>query len=343
MRDAALRTRSIPMATVIDRKRERLLTAGAVASLALFLLFAYAERDRFLPLFSGADLAALMEKKPLLTVAPGNVEIEKGTSQEIIATLREDDDRDVTLHYKEGGGDWQKVTMQKGLGDPVFLHELQSIQEPVQYFVEYDGERTSPAMISLYEFPDVEGIDLTYTYPDYVGRPPYTEEDTGDIRGLEGSTVALDVRATGDIERAELVVNWQRRPTLWRWQDHSRWSRRATGASGGGSGWKDLGTYSVRLVDREGKENKFPRAYQIVPVEDERPFITLTDPQRDVRVNAIEESPHRRHGRGRLRRRGGPAEVLGQRRRGGDAGPGRADVRYRDGRPRRAPVFLGRL
>ena len=280
MRDAALRTRSIPMATVIDRKRERLLTAGAVASLALFLLFAYAERDRFLPLFSGADLAALMEKKPLLTVAPGNVEIEKGTSQEIIATLREDDDRDVTLHYKEGGGDWQKVTMQKGLGDPVFLHELQSIQEPVRYFVEYDGERTSPATISLYEFPDVEGIDLTYTYPAYVGRPPYTEEDTGDIRGLEGSTVALDVQATGDIERAELVVNGTRTIPL---------EPAGDGRFRGWIGLEDLGTYSVRLVDREGKENKFPRAYQIVPVEDERPFITLTDPQRDVRVNAIQE------------------------------------------------------
>ena len=280
MGDAALRARAIPVATVVDQKRERLLASAAVAFSALFLLFAYAERDRLLPLFTGADLSVLMTKPPLLTVAPGNVEIEKGTSQEIVANLRESDGRDVTLHYKAGDGAWQRVVMRGGLGGATFAHELQSIQEPVQYFVEYDGERTSPATISLYEFPDVQGIDLTYAYPDYVGRPPYTEEDTGDIRGLEGSTVTLDVQATGDIERAELVVNGTRTIPL---------KSAGEGRYRGELELENLGTYSVRLIDQEGKENKFPRAYQIVPVEDERPFITLTDPQRDVRANAIEE------------------------------------------------------
>ena len=280
MGDAALRARAIPVATVVDRKKERLLTLSAAAFLLLFLLFGYAERDRFLPLFSGADLSALMVRPPLLTVSPGDVEIEKGTSQEIVATLRESDGRDVTLHYKQGDGDWQKVTMQKGLGDPVFLHELRSIQEPVRYFVEYDGERTSPATISLYEFPDVDQIDLTYTYPRYVGRPPYTEEDTGDIRGLKGSTVGLDVRATGDVERAELVLDGGETISL---------EAAGAGRFRGRIELENPGTYSVRLVDRAGKENKFPRAYQIIPVEDEKPYITLTDPQRDVRANAVQE------------------------------------------------------
>ena len=283
MGDAARRVRTIPMETVIDRKKERLLTYSAAAFLLLFLLFGYAERARFMPLFSGADFSAMMVKAPLLTVKPGSVEIEKGTSQAITATLREATGQDVTLHYKAGEGDWQAVTMQQGARDTAFLHELLGIQEPVRYFVEYDGERTSPFTISLYEFPDVDQIDLTYTYPAYTGRPPETEEDNGDIRGLKGSTVTLDVQTTGDVETAEIALDGDRDGETIALEPvgDGRFQGRIT--------LDEPGTYAVHLTDRAGKANKFPEAYQIAPIEDEKPYIALTDPQQDVRANAIEE------------------------------------------------------
>ena len=49
------------------------------------------------------------------------------------------------------------------------------------------------------------------------------------------------------------------------------------------------GVYHINLTDDEGKNNKFPIQYQITPVDDTRPMITINEPQRDVRVNAVEE------------------------------------------------------
>ncbi len=277
--DAARRTRAIPLTTLVDRKRERVLAYSAGAGLVLFLLFGYTSLDKIS--LRQIDLAALAQPaQPYLSVSPGNLEIEKGASQEILATLREAPGRDVMLVYKEGEGAWQQAPMRAGLGQPVYLLELPNIQAPVQYYVEVGERRSEPYLLSLYAFPDVERIDVTYRFPAYTGLPPRTEEDTGDVRGLKGSTVTLDVHTTGTVAAAELMLDDAQRIPL--------------KAAGGGVFrgtliLQDPHLYVVRLQDEQARENKFPDEYQIVPVEDEQPLITITDPQRDVRANALEE------------------------------------------------------
>ncbi|MFQ5571216.1 MAG: DUF4175 family protein [Rhodothermales bacterium] len=279
--DAARQTRAIPMTTVVDRKRERLLTYTAAGFLGAFLLFGYTTLDKIQFTASGVDLSALTEAaRPFMTVSPGSVEIEKGASQEIIVTLRDDTDDDVVLVYKEGDGEWKKEAMQRGLDDPTFLQEFFDIQEPIQYYVEFGETRSEPYLLSLYEFPEVGRIDLAYTYPDYTGLAPRTEEDTGDIRGLKGSTVAITLRTTGTVETAELVLN-DERTLLLEPLGEGRFRGRLT--------LDEPGYYVAHLTDAAGKNNKFPDEYRIEPVEDEKPYITITDPQRDVRANAIEE------------------------------------------------------
>lgn len=278
--DAALRTKAIPLTTVIDRRRERLLTYTATAFLVAFLVFGYTSLDKIQFTASGFDLIAATATPPFMTVEPGNVEIEKGASQEVIVTLRDAPEQDVVVVYKEGDGEWIKEAMQQGLGQPSFLQEFFNVQEPIQYYVEVGETRSEPYQISLYEFPDVSQIDVTYRYPDYTGLPPRTEEDNGDIRGLKGSTVTVTVQTTGAVETAEMILNEAQTISL---------QPIGEGRFRGSLKLEEEALYFVRLKDEQNKENKFPDEYQVVPVEDEKPYITITDPQRDVRVNAIEE------------------------------------------------------
>ena len=279
--DASERAQTIPLTTVVDRHREHLLTGAGAAGLLLFLILAVTSLDELRGTFGGADLAALVSPtQPYLTVDPGNVEIEQGSSQDIIVTLREESDRDVVVHYRTGDGTWQKEAMQGAVGEPAFLYEFFDVQEPVEYFVEHDQQRSEPFTISLYTFPSVVQIDQMHTYPAYTQLSPKFEEDTGDIHGLKGSTVTLDVTVAGSVEEAELVLDDDRHISL---------EPAGEGIFRGTMHLEGPGFYTVRLADSEQKENKFPEEYRITAVDDEKPYVTVVDPQRDVRANSVEE------------------------------------------------------
>lgn len=279
--DAADRARTIPLTTIVDRHRERLLTAASAVCLVLFAVFGYSSLDNLKVAFSSVDVAAIVPSvKPLMRIHPGDVEIEQGASQEIVVTLREESDRDVVLHFRSGDASWQKETMQPGIGEPAFLYEFLNVQEPVEYFVEHDQNRSEPFTISLYTFPAVEQIDLTYVYPEYAGQSSRREENTGDILGLKGSTVTIDVSTSGSVGQAEMVLDDGRSVSM---------SPAGEGRFRGRIQLEEQGFYSVRLIDDQKKQNKFPDEYQIVPIEDEPPLITITDPERDVRANSVQE------------------------------------------------------
>ena len=279
--DAAQRTRSVPLTTIVERNKERLLAGVSAAAVLLFLVLGYSFMDDLRVSVSTVDLAALgADDAPLMTIDPGHVEIEQGASQEVVVTLREDTERDVVLTYRSGEGEWQKATMQPALGEPAFLHAFTNVQEPIEYFVEYDQQRSEVYGISLYTFPEVAQIDLTYTYPEYTGRSSRMEENTGDIMGVKGTTVTLDVATTGAVATAELVKDDGENIPL---------QAAGDGAFQGTMQLETDGFYRVRLTDTAEKQNKFPEEYQIVAVEDEQPLISILDPQRDGRANAIEE------------------------------------------------------
>ncbi len=279
--DTSRQITTIPLTTVVDQKKQRILAYGAGGLLVLFLVFAYNRADDIVSVFTGAQVSmAATPEKPYMSVVPGSVEIEKGESQEIITSLRDNSESDVMLHYKIGAGEWQKESMRKGVGQPNYLYQFVNVQEPVKYFIVHDEVQSETFDITLYEFPAVAQIDLVYTYPSYTGIPRRTEQNTGDIRGLKGATVDFSIATTGAVETAEMVFESGRRVSLVE--------------AGGGQYQTKINLasndyYHIELIDQAGKANKFPTEYQVEVLEDQAPVVTLTDPQRDVRVNAIDE------------------------------------------------------
>ena len=279
--DATQQVRTIPVTTVVDRRKERLLSYGAGGLLVLFLVFSYNASDEIMSAFSGAQISlAATPEAPYMSIEPGTVEIEKGESQEIIVDLRDETESEVLLHYKEAGGEWQKVPMNKGMGRSAYLYEFINVQKPVEYFVLHDEVQSEAFDITLYEFPAVGQIHLRYAYPEYTGVPPRVESNTGDIRGLKGSTVSLTVHTTGRVESAEMVFEDGRRLAM---NDIDAGQFRIPYLI------NEDTYYHIELKDLAGKTNKFPVEYQVIAQEDQKPVIKITDPERDLRVNAIDE------------------------------------------------------
>ena len=279
--DASNQIRHLQLTTVVDRSRERILGFVAAGATLLFLVFGYNAAKDVMQTLSNAPIAfANLEETPYMAVQPGSVEIERGAAQEIITTLRDPSEEEVLLHYRPVGGEWIKEPMQKAIGQPAFLFEFASVQEPMEYFILHDEVQSDVFTISLYEFPQVQQIDLTYSFPDYTGLDDRYEENTGDIRGVIGSRVTLNIQASGLVTVAEMVLDSGERIAMTNRGDN-RFSATIT--------LTDDAFYHVSLLDAREKANKFPVEYQILAYEDEPPRITITDPQRDVRANPIEE------------------------------------------------------
>jgi hypothetical protein len=278
--DAARKAESIPLTTVVERGSARLLTYGAAIILGLFLIVGFLSLDDLQRAVTEVQQLPTTLRQAPVTVQPGNIEVERGASQEIIAELETAADGNVVLHYRAGDRQWQEVDMQEGLDRPAYLHEFTDIQQVIEYTVEVDDERTGPFTISLYEFPEVRRIDVTYEYPDYAARPVRTEENAGDIRGLKGSTVTVDITTKGSVVNAVLERENSPPVPLERTADH-RFQGSFTLET------KDF--YRIQLTDEEDKQNRFSQEYLIQPVDDEKPFISLSNPGRDIRANAIQE------------------------------------------------------
>ncbi len=274
--DAARMAREIVPSALVHQVRAR-LTAGMSAVLVAALLVVGGMNLDKVRLVASTSVAAV---RPYMTISPGDVEIEKGESQPVVVELRENTNDQVDIVFQESGAEWTRKAMEAGLEGTSFMAEFNSIQGPIEYYVEVGSRRSNPYRISVYEFPAVDQIDLTYRYPDHIPLSPRIETDAGDIHGLQNSTVTLTVQTTGQPRTAEMVLESGATIPL-ALGDDGRFSGQVTLMQ------EDL--YTLRLTDENGKRNQFPAQYAIVPVPDSAPHITVQDPGRDMRANAVEE------------------------------------------------------
>ncbi|MFC1725768.1 hypothetical protein ACFL4T_09085, partial [candidate division KSB1 bacterium] len=281
--DAVSKTRFIDPSAVVDRKKEKILYYISNAVLVLFLIFLYTFFNDISNLLGSMDMSfnpVAELKQESMSVEPGDIQIEKGESQEIIVKINQETEVDVILHYISGEDIWRNLKMEKGLDKPLFIHQFFNVQEPVRYYVQYQNDKSQEFTISLYEFPKVTKIDLKYVYPDYIGLPPRIEENTGDIIGLKGSNVSITIETSGSAVSGNMVIDKNTSIPL----------------NGAGENkfettipLTDSGYYYIDLADSRDQHSKFPEEYQITPVNDEKPIIHITEPQRDVRANLVEE------------------------------------------------------
>ncbi len=276
LQDTTRRVAPIMPRALLRRTRARWWVITSFMLGAACLVVGLTNLDR---LQTGSDAGAFV-RTPYMTISPGNTEVDQGDAVSIVATLRDGRREDVTIVYQEAGSEWMHELMTPGREGHSFLAELLDIQRNITYYVEAGRHRSEPFVVSVYEFPEVQQIDITYEGPPYANLPMRTEEDEGDIEGLRGSRVTVNVRTNAKTTTAAIVLESGREIPF------------APVAEGLFRAKMDLETadrYTLRLLDETERQNRFPREYIITPIEDLPPRITLQEPGRDLRANAIQE------------------------------------------------------
>ena len=281
--DATLKIKEIRFTTIIDRKKERKLAYVAYGLFFLFLLTTFSYMEDIRRISSNVEFSLNPKThfgQEIINITPGNIQIEKGESVDIIAELKAATDEELFLHYKMADDVWAKEKMNKSIDGKKSIFRLISVQEPAVYYVELQEIRSTEFNIDIYEFPKVTQIDLKYHYPAYTGLPDRVEVNTGIIRGLQGSQVTLTIQTSGAPIIGELVLNDVETIKL---------TSQVNGIFQGKMNLRESGVYHIKLADGQEKNNKFPIEYKITAVEDALPIISINDPQKDVRVNAVDE------------------------------------------------------
>ena len=140
--------------------------------------------------------------------------------------------------------------------------------------------RSVPVEVKVVQPPQVESVDVVLFPPEYTGLKPSRGEDGGHIRGYLGSSVQVRVRADRPLTEAVLAMADGWRVPLKQAPD---------GALEGVLLLSGPGSYQVRLKDTNGFANSAPSRYRIDIIQDAPPQVEVTEPGKDLTVEADEQ------------------------------------------------------
>ncbi|MCY3791573.1 MAG: hypothetical protein OXH63_22590 [Gemmatimonadetes bacterium] len=209
--------------------------------------------------------------RTLITVRPGNLEIIKG------------DDATLQVHFAGDKPRRARIVRRASTEAPYQIEELvvdradsvtytfSQVQQSFHYAIAVGDDRSPEYEVRVIDPPAVKRLRLHYQYPAYSQLPDRIEEEGGDIQGLPGTRVALEVTANKPLSKAALVLD-----------DTLSLAAQLDGATARiALQIERTGAYHIDLVDRKGATNRDPIRYAIQVREDQKPVVAITDPGRD--------------------------------------------------------------
>jgi hypothetical protein len=88
-----------------------------------------------------------------------------------------------------------------------FDFKLYAIRGPLTYYIDADGVRSAEHSVGVVDLPRIERVRLTYSYPEWTGLEPQTDEESRDIRAVAGTDVKVEVFADAPLEAPALIID----------------------------------------------------------------------------------------------------------------------------------------
>jgi hypothetical protein len=150
--------------------------------------------------------AAATPKGQSVTVTPGDVNVERGSSLVVLARFDGNLPKEATMVIRPPAGtNEQRVYLTKNLGDPVFGGSIPEVLSNFTYRVEYDGKQTAEYKVRTYEHPRLEQADAKINYPDYTKLAPKTVAETKRVSAVEGSKIDFTLKLNKPVASARLI------------------------------------------------------------------------------------------------------------------------------------------
>ena len=268
---------------------------AALAAVAICLLLLVLPGLRFgqrmarvlLPM---ADIERVsLTKVNILAPDPTDSAVPWGETVQVVVELSGPEAEDnVTLEtFRKGKGRQRVMMTRSGSSQRQFSAVVKVGQESVRYRIRANDAQTRKHLISSRERPHVVTFRKTYRYPEYTQLPNKTESDnSGDLIGVDGTTVDLVIETNEPIERAHLTIEKGGKTETIPLINVAAGNSESDARTLAGTIALDRpGAYRVHLVASEtGFENKFSPEYQLLAQPDLVPSIRITQPTQSILV-----------------------------------------------------------
>jgi len=224
-----------------------------------------------------------------IALSPGDVEIVAGDDLMVEMQFTGAIPRTARISRREVGAtawDSQELLITSELGS--VSHLFDEVKRPFDYYVSAGDGESEAYHVGVIQPPAVQRLRLRYTYPDYTSLPPrIDEEGGGDIHGLVGTQVHVEIVATKSLATAVLVIDDSLRVVAA--------AQDATAALTLGLARSEPpnrvqpgeptpvtdGRYYVELTDHKGVPNDDPISHTIRVDTDASPRVDITMPGED--------------------------------------------------------------
>ena len=222
-----------------------------------------------------------LERKPFRTIAvqPGNAVIRRRMDQTVFARLQGFDAAEANVFARyASSAKFEQAAMQHQPNAAGFAFTFAALPEPVEYFVEAAGVRSSTYKLTVSDLPAVKKLKVTYHFPAYYGLRDAVEDPGGDLRAVEGTVAEVQVETDKPLANASLMLD-------------SGESLPLSGAPlTARVAIKKDGMYHVSALD-QGQAVRLSEDFFIEARKDAPPTISIARPARDAGVSPIEEVP----------------------------------------------------
>ena len=281
--DTLAHTKQTEPHSLVPDNRLFALGGAGVACLAV-LVWMIADGPGYLG-YGAAMLWTNSSAAPLyaIRVTPGNVTVRRNSDQLITAhvTGMRPDQARLFAHYASASG-WEPVAMQDEHdtgGGATYQFVFAGLPETVEYYVAAGPLVSTHYKLRVLDLPSVKQIKVTYHYPAWTGMKPVTEEQSGDLRAIEGTEAAIEVEMDRPLKNGRLTL------------DNGQMIQLA-GSEGnryrGAIRLEKDGAYHLADLDG-GQEVRLSEDYFIATDKAMPPEISIDRPAGDYRASPIEE------------------------------------------------------
>jgi hypothetical protein len=276
-------TRQAEPARVAGRNRILSFVAGAAGSLIVLVWLGTSG-----PGFLGYGTQLLWGRLPKgeltpyydISVEPGNRTVRRLADQLIGAHLKGFQAQRVRMFAKYASSSkWEQADMRPQVSGPGYEFLIAGVPESLDYYVEAGGVRSPQYHLKVIDLPGIKKLKVTYHFPAWTGMQDKVEDPGGDLRAVEGTDAEVAVQTDRPLVNGALLFD-----------DGAKVLLRAgdNGLRIASVPIRKDGMYHIAAVD-QGEDVRLSPDYFIEAEKDEPPTVRITRPQRDARVNPIEE------------------------------------------------------
>jgi len=219
-------------------------------------------------MFFPASNIAPLTRTQIVEITPGDTEIAHGSGVDLKVTLGGEIPNGAWVNFRENGSTWQRVLLDRDVGQPEFSYAWKEVRQPIDYYIEAGDARSSTHRISVRPRTAVRVRSAS------IEPPAYTKLAKGNVKSftmlqniLPGSRVTVMLEFNAPVAEMRAGTDKEGKFSVTR-QDDTRWQ--VTGVI--------MTNETVKFDYRDASNREDAESLQITVKLDEPPKINISTP-----------------------------------------------------------------